>query len=90
MPHRPCGCDCSLDRQCKYCLIHLHEHLKDHSCWPQLPEESQLQVLNFIEFLLLQHSKKVTQPKKPVFGSPKSSFKMSEDFDAPMNDFERL
>jgi len=54
----------------------------------QLPEESQLQIMNFIEFLLQQYNKSATQSKKPIFGSLKGSFKMSEDFDAPLEDFK--
>jgi Protein of unknown function (DUF2281) len=28
------------------------------------------------------------EPRKPVFGSAKGKYKMSEDFDAPLDDFK--
>lgn len=45
------------------------------------------EVSDFVEFLL-QKSKKNGQPKERTFGYAKGFFKMSADFDAPLDDFK--
>jgi hypothetical protein len=40
---------------------------------------------NFIDFLLSNNVE--VKKNKPKFGSAKGMFKMSEDFDAPLEDF---
>ncbi|GAB4022047.1 type II toxin-antitoxin system VapB family antitoxin [Spirosoma koreense] len=53
-----------------------------------LPPAYQAEVEEFIAFL---QEKNANQPhskrKTPVFGSAKGQFQMSDDFDAPLNDF---
>jgi hypothetical protein len=52
-----------------------------------LPAPYQAEVEDFIDFLKTKQ-KKVDQPKKrPVFGSAMGQFKMSPDFDKPLDDF---
>ena len=51
-----------------------------------LPESLKVQVLDFIESLL--NRKKKEKPNKPKFGSGKGMFKMSTDFDEPLDDFK--
>jgi len=51
-----------------------------------LPESLKAQVLDFIDSLL-KHNKK-EKPNKPKFGSGKGMFKMSADFDEPLDDFK--
>ena len=52
-----------------------------------LPADLKKQVIEFIEFL---KSKVKTEPKikSRKFGSAKDFFKMSPDFDAPLEDFK--
>ncbi len=52
-----------------------------------LPDNLKTEVSDFIEFLALK-SKKKNANKKPKFGSAKGLFKMSQDFDAPLEDFK--
>ncbi len=55
-----------------------------------LPPHKMEEVMNFIDFLI---NKEVTQKeipaqrRKPKFGCAKGTFKMSDDFDAPLEDF---
>lgn len=51
----------------------------------QLPEEMKKEVSDFIDFLLSR--KKKTKPKKPIFGCASGQIKMTDDFDAPLEDF---
>lgn len=52
-----------------------------------LPAHYQTEVKDFIDFLKAKQQKS-DQPKKlPVFGSAKGQFKMSPDFDKPLDDF---
>ena len=46
-----------------------------------------LEVYDFIEFLLMKQEKE-NKPNKPKFGCAKGRFKMSEDFDAPLEDLK--
>ncbi|WP_020533738.1 type II toxin-antitoxin system VapB family antitoxin [Flexithrix dorotheae] len=52
-----------------------------------LPENRKQEVANFIDFLL-QQTKKQSPQKKAVFGSYKGVFKMSDDFNEPLEDFK--
>ena len=52
-----------------------------------LPENLQAEILDFIESLK-QNPTKEKKQKHPKFGSGKGLFKMSEDFDAPLEDFK--
>ncbi|MCU0353261.1 MAG: DUF2281 domain-containing protein [Cytophagales bacterium] len=51
-----------------------------------MPEELKAETLDFIEFLL--EKQKRLQNRVPIFGSMKATFKMSDDFDAPLDDFK--
>ena len=53
-----------------------------------LPEHLKAEVLDFVEFLLAKQQKNQPQAAKPKFGSAKGQFKMSDDFDAPLDDFK--
>jgi hypothetical protein len=56
-----------------------------------LSEELQQEVLNFLDYLTLkQQQTQTTQPtvQPLVFGELAGMFKMSEDFDAPLDDFK--
>ena len=52
-----------------------------------LPPNKVAELLNFIDFLL-QKEQKVKQERKPVFGCAKGKFRLSDDFDAPLEDFQ--
>lgn len=52
-----------------------------------LTEDLKKEVVDFIEFLL-KKKKSAAQKKSPKFGSGKGFFKMAEDFDEPLKDFE--
>jgi len=54
------------------------QHLK-----PPLKDE----VNDFVDFLLTKHGKELKQ-RKPQFGCAKGRFKMSADFDAPLDDLK--
>jgi len=55
-----------------------------------LPENLKLEVLHFISFLKSEHG--AQEVEKPggnrVFGRTKRKYKMSPDFDAPLDDFK--
>ena len=56
-----------------------------------LPQELESSVSDFVDFLVAkykQSKKKSTLPKKRKFGSSKGMFKMSKDFDEPLEDFK--
>ncbi len=56
-----------------------------------LPENMKSEVLDFIDFLLTKEAtkdKQNTSIPKPKFGSAKGMFKMSADFDEPLEDFK--
>ena len=44
-------------------------------------------VYDFVDFLLPKQEKEIN-PKKPQFGCAKGRFKMSPDFDAPLDDLK--
>ena len=52
-----------------------------------LPENLQAEVIDFIDFLLSKNLGN-TKKKKPKFGCLKGKIKISEDFDAPLEDFK--
>ena len=52
-----------------------------------IPEKVRVEVIDFIEFLLSKN-KKDLKKNAPKFGSAKGKFKMSPDFDAPLDDFK--
>ena len=45
------------------------------------------EVFDFVDFLLTKHGKELKQ-RKPQFGCAKGRFKMSADFDAPLDDLK--
>ncbi len=58
-----------------------------------LPEQLQREVLDFIDFLLSKKKHEKSQnfqikKKSPRFGSAKGKYKMSADFDEPLEDFK--
>ena len=54
-----------------------------------LPESMKAEVGDFIDFLIskAQKEKVIKHIPKPKFGSGKGLFKMSSDFDEPLEDF---
>ena len=54
-----------------------------------LPENLKAEVLRFILFLKSESENHVgTKKKQRVFGHSKERYKMVDDFDAPLDDFE--
>lgn len=55
-----------------------------------LPENLKQEVLHYICFLSEKTSKsnKIESGNKPVFGSAKNKYELSEDFDEPLEDFK--
>jgi hypothetical protein len=54
-----------------------------------LPSDKQTEVLDFVDFLLTKQEVTPTQKQgKRIFGSAKGMIHMSEDFDAPLEDFK--
>ena len=53
-----------------------------------LPNELKKEILDFVEFLLNKYKVNENSGKRPMFGSAKGVFKMSPDFDAPLEDFD--
>ncbi|MEL6593241.1 MAG: DUF2281 domain-containing protein [Bacteroidota bacterium] len=49
-----------------------------------LPANLQAEVVDFIEFLTRKYLKDAENPKVPEYGSLKGTFKMADDFDAPL------
>lgn len=57
----------------------------------QLPDEYQNEVLNFAEFLfnkIKNENNKKLRKSRGGYGSHKGDYIMSEDFDAPLEDFK--
>ena len=56
----------------------------------QLPETLKLEVLHFTQFLKKEYEQKVVSKSNSerVFGRSKGRYKLSADFDAPMEDFK--
>ncbi len=52
-----------------------------------LPPALKGEVSDFVDFLLSK-KKKAVKAKKPKFGYAKGQFKMSPDFDEPLDDFK--
>jgi hypothetical protein len=56
----------------------------------KLPPALKVEAMQFIEFLVEKSSgkkSKTRQNHKPVFGSLRGKIKLSDDFDAPLDDF---
>lgn len=53
-----------------------------------LPEDRKLEVLDYIESLLNKYKEKRNIHMVPKFGCMKGVFKMSQDFDEPLEDFK--
>ncbi|GAB3691068.1 hypothetical protein GCM10027592_08830 [Spirosoma flavus] len=63
-------------------------YLQLYQNYQKLPPVYQAEVANFIEFLVSNKvNDKPVERNKPVFGSAKGLFKMSPDFDVPLDDF---
>lgn len=54
-----------------------------------LPKKLQREVLDFMDFLMYKAGKRQPTEKQPKFGSAKGRFKMSPDFDEPLDDFDQ-
>jgi hypothetical protein len=54
----------------------------------QLPDSLKKEVLDFIGMLFSKHNLKPAHKNKPKFGSAKGKYKMSSDFDAPLEIFK--
>lgn len=63
------------------------ETIKLYSKINTLPLELKTEVNDFVDFLLSKKTKK-NKSRKPVFGSAKGKIKISDDFDAPLEDFK--
>ena len=62
-----------------------------NSKYSSLPDELKKQVNDFIDALLLKNKKSKKEKKKkegPKYGFAKGMFKMSKDFDEPLDDFK--
>lgn len=53
-----------------------------------LPNELKQEILDFIEFLVKKYQQNGGSKKQPQFGMAKGVFKMSDDFDEPLDDFK--
>lgn len=53
-----------------------------------LPENLKGEIIDFIEFLTYKYDKNLSTKKSPRYGSLKGTFQMSEDFDAPLEEFK--
>ncbi len=55
----------------------------------QLPENIRKVAFDFIGYLISKYTPiKENEKKRPKFGSAKGKYKMSADFDAPLEDFK--
>lgn len=55
----------------------------------KLPEQLQQEVLHYAEFLATKYVQNNSQtPKRRQAGTMQGMFEMSEDFDAPLEDFQ--
>lgn len=55
----------------------------------KLPEQLQQEVLHYAEFLATNYAQNNSQtPKRRQAGTMQGMFEMSEDFDAPLEDFQ--
>jgi hypothetical protein len=63
-------------------------YLQLYQKYQTLPPVYQAEVADFVEFLAARQTGVLrTERKTPVFGSAKGQFKMTSDFDAPLDDF---
>lgn len=53
-----------------------------------MPESLKKEVLDFIGYLLNKYSAEKVVQKAPRFGSVKGKYTLSNDFDAPLDDFK--
>ena len=53
-----------------------------------MPESLKKEVLDFIGYLLNKYSSGKAEKKIPQFGSAKGKYSLSNDFDAPLDDFK--
>lgn len=51
-------------------------------------EKLQQELEFFLDYLLTRQSSEATPKKIPKFGCAKGTFKMADDFDAPLDDFK--
>ncbi len=58
-----------------------------HTKLSSLPEHLKKEVVDFLESLV-EKNEKERKKKSPKFGSCKGFFKMSPDFDEPLDDFK--
>ncbi len=54
----------------------------------QLPEKLRQEVLHYVEFLQAKHNAQNPKPKNRKAGSAEGKFKLTSDFDAPLEDFK--
>ncbi len=66
--------------------------MKDQEIYSKLfllnSESLKQELLNFMDYLLTKQFEEVPAKKIPQFGCAKGKFKMSEDFDAPLDHFD--
>ncbi len=53
-----------------------------------LPSDLKKEATDFIESLVKKNQQQNKKNKKPVFGSLKGKIKISDDFDAPLDNFK--
>jgi hypothetical protein len=53
-----------------------------------LPEYLKQEVLDFADFLSIRYQQKNYNLAKPMFGSAKGKYILSDDFDEPLEDFK--
>lgn len=53
-----------------------------------LPDSIKSEIVDFIEFLTLKYKSDKRGKAAPIYGSLKGTFKMADDFDAPLDDFK--
>ena len=54
----------------------------------QLPDNLKQEVLDFIGYLWSKYNAQKTKKNRPQFGSAKGKYRMSADFDAPLDIFK--
>lgn len=62
-------------------------YLQLYQKFQTLPPVYQAEVADFVDFLAAKKDRDEPTRQPPVFGSAKGLFRMSPDFDAPLDDF---
>lgn len=54
----------------------------------QLPDDMKKEALDFIGYLWTKYNAQKAKKNRPQFGSAKGKYRMSDDFDAPLDIFK--